>query len=882
MTLQVFPYAFVRYTSLHQQEMNVFDPSDNMQLVLSNLRILHARKEESKTLLCEELFKQIQQATDDKKRQQLLNIKRAVFNDKLLNIPAGDVGLEKAISLHMQVLSAFHDIGDQWQQIFQDEMIRHRQALKTYAEQELLCKGILLSSHTLYTQLPSFISRDPSRFRHKELKTEYSLLKYLTRMAYKTSPFSTFTHTGIAVPEDGEIRSSLTLSDSIHAGIRLNNKLFDYLRLLMVHHPALNEILEIRLNPTIQDKGAYLQFLASYRNIESFQKMPTSDITSWLFSFLSSQERPVTLGTLTDTLSAYVPDADRSQVKSYLLQLVANGYIETGVGCSGIDPDWDQALITYLQDNEKSVAAINPLLRLLQLLRDQRQAYATATAAARGKIIQAAAAALEKTLVQLQEEAGLSGPTTTGDDLAHQVQQEARTQKEGFNVTRFMLQQFPSSGIFYEDTYTSSMSTYPSAEMHTLAEKADRLCTLLESLDTMQSERIRMRDFFLRHFDADQQISVTEFYYKYYQLEKKVQKEMSRSHVSVQEDTITTKLRQLLQLNDINDAGDVIRLTNPDFNISPVSTTTARGMFVQLFRQGEELYGVINNLLPGMGKVAGRFLDLFDPAVTASFREWNGNLYPDKMQLELSDGSSFNANIHPPLLSQAIRIPGSHSNYSVHQQTGVENVAVRYNPATSLLSLVYVPDGREIFAYDLSLQSFFNRSNFYQLLAHFNPEQRIPLRKLIEVTDEKYAAAFNITEADIICKPRITFEKHIILRRKAWVIKAHSIPQQESNETDAAYYLRLNKWHAESGIPDRVFLFLKSYAIPATKEEKSNMAKDDYKPQYISFIQPVMVNLFKKLLSRAGQYIYVEEMLPHVSHLQDTPVTEHLIHWYKY
>jgi hypothetical protein len=117
----------------------------------------------------------------------------------------------------------------------------------------------------------------------------------------------------------------------------------------------------------------------------------------------------------------------------------------------------------------------------------------------------------------------------------------------------------------------------------------------------------------------------------------------------------------------------------------------------------------------------------------------------------------------------------------------------------------------------------------------------------------------------------------------AWIIKTASIPQQENSETDAAYYLRLHKWHLESGLPAHVFLFLKSYAIPAPKDEKLKMMKDDYKPQYICFTQPLMASLFKKLLSRAGQYIYVEEMLPHLSHLQETtPVTEHLIHWYKY
>lgn len=880
MTLTVFPYVFVRYTSLHHQEMKAFDLSDSMQQLLSGLHMLHAGKEESKTLLCAQLFEHIQQATDDKKRQQLINLKRSVFNDKLPTTQPDDQTLQEAVAQHMRSLTAFREATIQWQQVFDKEMTSYRIALKSHAQHELLCKGLLLSSHTLYHQLPSFISRDPAAFRHKELKTEYSLLRYLTRMAFKTSPFSTFTYTGIAVPETEKISAPPTLNKAIHSGIRLNNKLFDYLRLLMVHHPALNEVLEIRLNPSIQQKGSHLQFLASYRNIESFQKMPATGITSWLHSFLCAQDQAVKLGTLTDILSAYIPDADRTQIKTYLLQLVANGYIEAGIGCSGISPDWDQALIDYLSVYEKTVPAVRPLLQLLKLLQQQRHVYATAPAAVRSKLLQEADTVLDNTLTRLQQEAGLAGPAAINGDLAHQVRQEAHIQKEGFNVTRFMLQQFPSSGIFYEDTYTSTINTYSSGEIHTLVEKTDQLCALLESLDTMQAERIRMRNFFLRHFAADQQLPVTDFYYSYYQQEKKAQKETLRSGRNNEQDSISSRLKQLLKPDNITIKEGTVNLTVADFNIAPANTPASRGMFIQLFRQEEELYGVINNLLPGMGKVAGRFLDLFDPAVTDTFREWNTKLYPDSLQLELSDGSSFNANIHPPLLSHGIHIPGSHSNYTGQQLTGIEKVAVRYNPDTTLLSLVHTPDGREIFAYDLSLQSFFNRSNFYQLLAHFNPEKRIPLRKLIEATDEKYTA-LSEKEADIIRKPRITFGKCIILRRMAWVIKTSSIPQQENNETDAAYYLRLNKWHCESGLPAHVFLFLKSYAIPAAKDEKLKMMKDDYKPQYICFTQPIVVSLFKKLLSRASQYIYVEEMLPHLSHLQEAPVTEHLIHWYK-
>jgi hypothetical protein len=882
MTLTVFPYTFIRYASIHQQEMKAFDMSATLDALLANLLSLRTQVAQSKLLLCDQLYAAIQQHTDDKKRQQLINLKRAIFNDRSDGLSTTDETFADLLARHLRHVAALKDALTQWEQAFNEELSRHRSILQTLAGNELLRKGLLLSSPTLYAQLPSFVHRDTAAYRHKELKTEYSLLRYLTRMAFKTSPFSTFTHTGIALPRDIASLPVTAVGDDLACTIRLNNKLFDYLRLLILHHPALNEILLVYLNTTIQQKGTDLRFLASYRNIESFQKMQVSSITSWLQHYLPAHG-PVYLGSLTDTLTTHIPDADRSQIKSYLLQLAANGFIETGIGCSGIDPDWDETLTAYLSKHQESHPALKPLLEALTLLQQQRQLYAISPAAIRGRIQQEAFATLDNILIRLQQEAGLSGTTANNDNLLQQVKEETRIQQEAFDVTRFMLQQFPAAGIFYEDTYTPRIASYPSSQVEALIKVADKLCTLLESADTMQAERVRMRDFFLQHFGPEQQVSITDFYYTYYLEEKKKQKETVREKSSLQDSTVASQLKQMLGTSNTAASNGVIDLTADDFNATYTGTVASRGIFIQLYQEDGNLKGVVNNFLPGMGKVAGRFLSFFDPAVTDMFREWNNSLHPGCLQLELSDGSSFNANVHPPLLSYGIRIPGGHSNYTDQQLVALDKVAVKYNPATTMLSLVHTTDDREIFAYDLSLQSFFNRSNFYQLLAHFNPDRRIPLRKLIEITDEKYLAASPADNVDIVCKPRITFEKHLVLRRKAWIIRTAAIPQQAHHETDAAYYLRLAAWQTSSGLPAHVFLFLKSYAMPAGKEDKQKLTKDDYKPQYICFSQPLMTGLFRKLLGRAGQHIYLEEMLPHVSHLANVhPVTEHLIHWYKH
>src|SRR5690606_1144136 len=237
-----------------------------------------------------------------------------------------------------------------------------RRQLQAWAQEEMLRSGILLSSPVLYGQLPAFAAADPVAFRNRELKNEYSLLRYLTRMAAKTSPFSTFTYTGTALLDAGQQDFQQPLvHGSVHSSIRLHNGLFAYLRTLMVHHPALNELLEVQLNATAALQEEQLCFLVNYFNVEAFQRLPARNLPLWLFRFLQAQQAPLTLGGLTDILAQQIPDTDRGSIKAFLLKLVNSGFLEPGVGCSGVDPGWDAALARFLEPHSHHHAAAGAL-----------------------------------------------------------------------------------------------------------------------------------------------------------------------------------------------------------------------------------------------------------------------------------------------------------------------------------------------------------------------------------------------------------------------------------------------------------------------------------------------------------------------------------------
>lgn len=843
MTLKVFPYALVRYAAMPFSALKALEITEaDACLAAADIAAQDFRQQQEH--LCERLYQAIQSAADDSTRQLLLRWKRAVYNGR--KPPAETVDyLQEPMQLYRELLAQQQQDREAWQSFYDRQLLQHRRQLQEWSTQEALRKGILLSSPVLYGQLDHFAAADPAAFKARELKNEYSLLRYITRMAAKTSPFSTFTYTGIS-----KLQAAPDSTPAIISSIRLNNSLFTYLRSLLVHHPVLNELMIVTLNDTVTADDTHLHFLVNYFNVEAFQRLPARNVALWLYQQLKV---PCTLAALIDTLAGEMPGVAREQIKAFLLKLSASGLLELGIGCSGIDPEWDRALMDFLSGDTLQHEAADALRKLLLQLQVNRRLYAAADAATRAQLLEASAAALNTVLHQLQTEAALPDiPTASAGDTV-------------FEVHHFAPRHFQPSDIFYEDAFAPAAGGLSDA-VQILAEKAERCCALLASSDPLQPERNRMRDFFLQQYDAAQQPAVTDFYHAYYLHVKKQQPDSESATAMAIPETMQLRVQP-----------GVIDITAPS---AAPTAPLSRGMFVQLFHPDTTapLMGVVNAFLPGMGKVAGRFLHLFEPAVTAAFQSWNTALHPEHLMVELNDGSVFNANIHPPLLAHEITIPGGSNNYPSEKRISLKDIVVRYDPACNRLGLWHTVADKPVYTFDLCLESFYNRSHFYRLLAHFNPAARVPLRHFIAAADRHYSAVYDAT-VPVQLLPRIVFEGGLVLRRKGWLVGTAAVPAQGHAETEAEYFLRLQRWRIAEGLPQQVFVFLKSpyLQVPA---KKGQLHRDDYKPQYISFVQPLLVAVFRKMLNRAGEQIYLEEVLPDAS--SGGAVTEHMLHWYQY
>lgn len=337
-------------------------------------------------------------------------------------------------------------------------------------------------------------------------------------------------------------------------------------------------------------------------------------------------------------------------------------------------------------------------------------------------------------------------------------------------------------------------------------------------------------------------------------------------------------------------------------------------MFVQFFEEPDatgkmQLMGVINAPLSGFGKMLSRFLHIFDEQITNDVRKWNLKNAEDALCIEDCDASYFNANLHPPLMPYEVWMPGGHNTLPDAQQIPVTNLLVRVAATGNNLELIHKPDDKRCYVFDLGFQGHGGRSQLFQLLDKFSRAEYLnfyPVLRAVSALQQKpkpelqpnseqgqqtpaHSSEPALNKPAIRVRPRIVYENQLVLQRKAWFIPKELLPHQLPQESDWAYFLRINLWRLELGMPDEIFLFVNPREQQQQQENidtdaARRVTRDDYKPQYISFCNPFMVKLLETSLSKVTSTLKIEEMLPNSQQLAkvggQSYVTECVVQWY--
>ncbi len=951
--MNIFPHILCRIGGGSFDEFSeaIYFPA--LQEIITKQVHLHHEKESVKLAFSERLRKFIEQEQNAKTQNLLQNFRRDIYNDRNRGtkdktiqeirkiIPAE---LFKELDNYLLILDKYKNLVNKGEVVYEQERIKSRNNLKVLSLKDNLQKGLLLSSHALLDQIPKYAGKSAEEFTKKEIKTERSLLQYLTRIYTKTSPFSSFTNLAIgktAYKPDEIVRiNSLTGNkEAVDSHVRLNNYLFKYLKILLIHYRPVYLELYIRPNPTLENKGDYFHYLTNNHNLESFQQISANPVLSLLLTLSGERKEGKKFISLIEDAAGHV-NASEDEVEKYIQQLLKYGFLEYDFQVSGLDPDWDVKMATMLQSMaKKNTPIITELIQTLVHIRELMRQYQVATVTARKKILAEAYTNFRSACFKIHEAAGLPPEERVlnkkgshskkakeeTDDSAEVKEKPAAFTHE--SRTEFL---FRPEQIFYEDTVRAINVLLDKDHLQTFMGKLNDLLQGLRLFKGGTDEKYKMQDYFVEKYGIPGSARVLDFYQDYYKDVKKpeltLQEERKKMPQALKDKEFA--LNEALQPKEFTkdtavpaivrrqqkakdwhkqfaenlpvDPGEEV-LLNQDFIKNNhlfqglgYNGSNSFGAFIQFYKEKDKkgndiLKGVLNTSFPGYGKMVSRFLHIFDQQLSGDIRSWNLKLSDGKLMVENCDASYFNANIHPSLMPYEIRMPGANNMHSSEKQLPVRDFELCLDKKDQELKLFHKPSGKEGYVFDLGFQSSSGRSRLFQLLSQFTKSEYLhvyPVVDAVNTTSGKSDSNEDKKE-QVRILPRIVYEDQIILQRKSWLIPKTLLLSRKNGETDSGFYFRMNIWRKCHDIPDEVFVFI----VPAAEysEVKGKLQKpgnDDYKPQYINFNNPLLVNLLEKLINKVPESLKVQEMLPapqQMLHIEGRKfVSEFMVQWYNY
>lgn len=825
------------------------------------------------------------QQSDLKRQNLLINFRRDFFNDRIREKDFSklyeiDSSFEKDVLKYLEYKADYSVRISFAESEYRRNLSSSRKALKEMAEEGDFQKALLLSSQSLFNAYLKYYNTDSIQYNKKFFSTERSILKYITRMYTKTSPFSSFTSVGLYNTKLASTKARESRSNSF---VRINNYILKFLWDLLLSNNDFCSRLSVRLNPTLEKGKGIYSYLVSNHKAESFQKLSINPVLDFINGHLE-QNSVVSLDELFSHLSENV-DARPELIRNYIFKLISYGFLEYETGVSGMDPEWHIKFNDFLRDARfNNVKVVSDVIKIVETLTKGIHQFQKSTD------VLERASVLNETYSTFKEK--------SESLLADSALQTAAASFSSHNESEFVLKPTPSfvfktENIFYEDT---SRKITGKLDSEWLTTKVSHLNDVLEELSLFDFTFLQRRKL-VRYFQAKYQNSVNiEFlrFYEDYCKDLKINKESS--FFSDDEILVNSKRQFIESLSgefdkkvDTEACVDITIKTITDINSglerSPSCKSSSKALFCQIVANKTSPKIVVNSLTTGFGRMLSRFLHLFDYTITEKIRAFNESLAADAIFVENCDGSYFNGNIHPLLMTFEIKVPNSNNIADLSNQIPIKDLQLRIIDED--LALVHKQTGRRTYMFDLGFQGR-GRSQLFQLLNYFTLPQNILLNPIIQAFEKSVLKTHGVASFDdskqIIKVPRLTLEGAIIIQRKKWIIPVEMIPQKKKNE-DFDYYVRLNRWLIENSIDHEVFIVLKTnrFAKDEINEKGKKAGQDDYKPQYINFSNPLLVELFSDMISKPFKYLKIEEMVPNFDELQlvsgEEYISEFIANW---
>lgn len=755
-------------------------------------------------------------ATDVKaERNCLMALRRDLYNGRTpapARLVAGRPLLPPAeaelVDRNCALLREQSEVSAEIRVLHANEVRRTRAALQAAVGDTDFCKGVLASSRSLFRNIARYRTADPAALGSRAEQIERGLLRYFTRAAMKATPFSTLCSLapGAFVGSDaprfyfrGDVKTK-------RGFVRLNKQLYGSLWMHLRQRPAVRRLLRVELNPTLSEGEDEFRFLAALDSGEVFQRVKRTEAVSVVVGVVRDRV-DTTLGELVDRLVAD-PDIDTTveDATAFTESLVRIGLIRCRSVVPDQEVDWDLPLRDFLTSVDDEHAAI--VVELLAQLRHHMDGYSGANVSEREAIDEQMRCAVADAWKRMGRDVPAEGGLTLHEDASLDAVLEVAL----------------------------------SDDLRKTLKAVAELGRMLADLSMIRAERMGVRHFLDTTYPGISRMPFLTFYedyqrehYKPYLDKVRRLRAGNRTDDDLREYDVANPFH-LEAVDGVRDAkkrfAEVIAAEVARSPLAPevcvpsmllakaldgmprrAPSFLSMSVFCQLvFDEGGGGWRCVLShpaFHTGYGKYFSRFLYTLPSSVLDGVRETNRRLTSD-LVAEIAGDSSFNANLHPPLLEWEISHPSGDGTAS-GATLPVADLDVTPDPSDPLsIQLVRRSDGRRVHAVDLGFLNPMRRGSLHQLLWRFSPMEGAFLQ-LPEVAEEKRTNQDGEGGRDahvprVAYRPRIVIGGRIVVARRRWSAPDSLFPAVVPGESPADYFMRVNRWRHGHGIPTSVYV----------------------------------------------------------------------------
>ncbi|MFI9235567.1 lantibiotic dehydratase [Streptomyces sp. NPDC053079] len=723
-----------------------------------------------------------------------------------------------------------------------------RGSLRAHAAQDTFRHGLVQGSPALAVELGKWLHspREPLG-----RKAELRLTKYLTRAAVKTSPYATFTLSGLGHWTGHGPAVRIAGPPIWRSAVEPNAWLVRKLAHHLLTDPGRAKHVRVRVNPSTTRDGERLWFVG--------ERLAGVHARGPVLQCLAFD------GTLAELYALLGRHGDAGTVRDYVAGLLRLGLLELLPPFADQSPDHLGELLRWAEHPANAQSSADP-----QSAADaQSPADAPPLADALPSADAPPSTVVRATLRRLHADLAAYPETRCTEQRA-----ELREHIAAGFAAALPGQELPERNLFHENAVLTEpvLRCVPDHWQDAL-DDLDRVRRLLPVFQHDTLVKLVAAHAFAEHFGPGARVPLVRFYRELADEPAAALAELrtvlfpapdaqyapADSAVPAVRELAALRARTLAALRAVAPGPDGTARIAPELLPGGPPPADSVGFYVQ--RTDTAPNGpvslVLNGVGAGYGQAANRVRRMLArvgaPAPGPCHRQ-------DGVLLAESGGiHGSNLNLRPAAVPVELDCPGAVSDRKPEELIPLRELVVSYDQGSRSLRLSHGPDGPRVRPLHLGTMA--------------GPLLPPLLRLLVQTfgeTPNPAAATWTVLAGlpaepprEVVARPRLAIGR-VTVARASWCVRAGGVPVRHPGEADAGYLVRLAAWFADNGIPTRCFVRTLGGPDPvAGRDAKPRDPKPrDPKPMYLDLAAWSLVALFERQLQDPGHLVIFHEVLP--------------------